>query len=198
VSVGVLEVIGKSSISDLKILDFRTFQDAFHHSISSRFPGIGLGRNQRHKWYWQQSPTAKLHLRPPSSKIITNAVANATALNIPQNIAIVNPSGLLVAFYRMDNAFIGLIDLSQKKARTAVLINGLTSGDLYATVQPGAPLYGIENNNGGMTVFAGGYPIYLNGKLIRGVGVSGGTDPQDIKGAQAGILAIGASFTQPS
>ncbi|KAH4809896.1 hypothetical protein HBI56_072900 [Parastagonospora nodorum] len=133
-----------------------------------------------------------------AQKIISSAVANATALNVPQNIAVVDPSGLLVAFQRMDNAFPGSIDISQRKARTAVLFNGLASGDLYAAVQPGAPLYGLENSNGGLIVFGGGYPVYLNGKLIGGVGVSGGTVPQDMEVAQAGILGIGANFTQPS
>lgn len=131
-------------------------------------------------------------------KIITSAMANATALNIPQNIAVVDPSGMLVAFSRMDNAYLGSIDLSQKKARTAVLFNGLSSGDLYAAVQPGAPLYGADNSNGGLVVFGGGLPIYLGGKLIGGVGVSGGSVPQDIQVAQAGILGVGASFSQPS
>jgi uncharacterized protein GlcG (DUF336 family) len=131
-------------------------------------------------------------------KIITAAMANATALNIPQNIAVVDPSGMLVAFHRMDNAYLGSIDLSQKKARTAVLFNGLSSGDLYAAVQPGAPLYSAENSNGGLVVFGGGFPIYLGGKLIGGVGVSGGSVPQDIQVAQAGILGVGASFSQPS
>ena len=56
----------------------------------------------------------------------------------------------------MDNAFIGSIDISQKKARTAVLFNGLTSAGLYNASQPGAPLYAIEQTNGGLVVFGGG------------------------------------------
>jgi uncharacterized protein GlcG (DUF336 family) len=125
--------------------------------------------------------------------VIKAAVANATALQIPENIAVVDPAGLLVAFHRMDNAYIGSIDISQKKARTAVLFNGLTSGDLYAAVQPGAPLYSVENTNGGLVVFGGGLPIYLNGRLIGGVGVSGGSVDQDLSAAHAGVEALGAS-----
>jgi uncharacterized protein GlcG (DUF336 family) len=89
-------------------------------------------------------------------QIVQAAVANATAIGIPQNVAVVDPSGILVAFFRMDNAYIGSIDISQKKARTAVLFNGLTSADLYASSQPGAALYGIEQTNGGLVVFGGG------------------------------------------
>lgn len=89
-------------------------------------------------------------------QIVQAGVKNATALGVPQNIAVVDPSGILVAFLRMDNAFIGSIDISQKKARTAVLFNGLTSAGLYNASQPGAPLYAIEQTNGGLVVFGGG------------------------------------------
>lgn len=89
-------------------------------------------------------------------QIIEAGVKNATAIGIPQNIAVVDPSGLLVAFFRMDNAYIGSIDISQKKARTAVLFNGLTSAGLYDGSQPGGALYGIEETNGGLVVFGGG------------------------------------------
>jgi len=91
-----------------------------------------------------------------ATQIIQAAVENATAIGVPQNIAVVDPSGLLVAFLRMDNAYIGSIDISQKKARTAVLFNGLSSAGLYNGSQPGAPLYAIEQTNGGLVVFGGG------------------------------------------
>jgi uncharacterized protein GlcG (DUF336 family) len=91
-----------------------------------------------------------------AGQIIQAAVKNATAIGVPENIAIVDPSGILVAFLRMDNAFIGSIDISQKKAKTAVIFNGLSSADLYNPSQPGAPLYAIEQTNGGLVVFGGG------------------------------------------
>lgn len=88
--------------------------------------------------------------------IIQAAAANATALSVPDNIAVVDPSGLLVAFLRQDNAFIGSIDLSMKKARTAVLFNGLSTELISQQAQPGQPLYGIEETNGGLVLFGGG------------------------------------------
>ncbi|KAF2110202.1 hypothetical protein BDV96DRAFT_651347 [Lophiotrema nucula] len=117
--------------------------------------GIGSTPQERHFVTAQQAQT-----------IIAAAAANATAIQIPQNIAVVDPSGLLVAFLRQDNAYIGSIDISMKKARTAVLFNGLSSGGLF--------------------------PIYLNGYLIGGVGVSGGTVSQDEEVATAGVLGLGA------
>lgn len=89
-------------------------------------------------------------------QIVQATVKNATAIGVPQNIAVVDPSGLLVAFLRMDNAYIASIDISQKKARTAVLFNGLSSAGLYNASQPGGPLYAIEQTNGGLVVFGGG------------------------------------------
>jgi uncharacterized protein GlcG (DUF336 family) len=89
-------------------------------------------------------------------QIIQAAAINATAIGIPQNIAVVNPSGLLVAFLHMDNAYYGSIDISQKKARTSVLFNGIGSGDLYDRSRPSGDLYGIEETNGGLVVFGGG------------------------------------------
>jgi uncharacterized protein GlcG (DUF336 family) len=91
-----------------------------------------------------------------ASQIVQAAAKNATAIGIPQNIAVVDPSGLLVAFLRMDNAFIGSIDISQKKARTAVVFNGVPSAGLYNASQPGGALYAIEQTNGGLIVFGGG------------------------------------------
>lgn len=89
-------------------------------------------------------------------KIIKAGVANATAMGVPQNVAVVDPSGILIAFLHMDNSYIGSIDISQKKAKTAVLFNGLPSAALYDPSQPGASLYGIEETNGGLVVFGGG------------------------------------------
>jgi uncharacterized protein GlcG (DUF336 family) len=126
--------------------------------------------------------------------IIHAAIENATALQIPENIAVVDPSGYLVAFHRMDNAFPGSIDISQRKARTTVLFNGAYStADLYAAVQPGAPLWGVENTNGGLVAFGGGVPVFFEGQLIGGVGVSGGTVEQDLSVAIAGVEGLGAS-----
>jgi uncharacterized protein GlcG (DUF336 family) len=133
-----------------------------------------------------------------ATTVIRSAVANATASHIADNIAVVDPSGLLVAFLRMDNSFLGSIDLSMKKAKTAILFNGLYgSAELYAAAQPGQELYGIEETNGGLTLFGGGFPIFMNGQLIGGVGVSGGTVAQDEMVAMAGVLGLSGAGVTP-
>ena len=92
----------------------------------------------------------------------------------------------------MDNAYPGSIDICIKKARTTVLFNGLPTESAYGLAQPGAPFYGSEHTNGGLVVWGGGVPIYLEGKLIGGVGVSGVSAEQDDLVATAGVLGLGA------
>ena len=100
----------------------------------------------------------------------------------------------LVAFLRVDNAYPGSIDISQKKARTVALFNGaFPSAGLYNNSQPGMPLYGIEETNGGLIVFGGGVPIFSEGYFIGAVGVSGGSVDQDIQVATAGVEAVGTT-----
>ncbi|KAI9873052.1 MAG: hypothetical protein M1823_008017, partial [Watsoniomyces obsoletus] len=118
--------------------------------------------------------------------VIHAAERAATSIGLPLNICVTDPSGLLVAFLRMDNAFPGSIDISQKKARTVSLFYGaFTTASLYNITQPGASLYGIQETNDGLIVFGGGVPIYVDSKFIGAVGVSGGTTDQDVMVAEA-------------
>lgn len=87
--------------------------------------------------------------------IVAAAEGAASAISVPQNIAVVDPSGLLVAFLRMDNAYPGSIDISIKKARTSVIFNGITSDALLNSSQPGGALYGKQILNSVLTVAIG-------------------------------------------
>lgn len=128
--------------------------------------------------------------------IVEAAVSEAVKVGVPMNIAVVDPAALLVAFVRMDSAFPGSIDISQKKARTVALFNGaFTTAGLYNNTQPGAALYGIEETNGGLVVFGGGVPLVVNGVFIGAVGVSGGSTDQDVQVASAGAKALGGYLT---
>ena len=124
--------------------------------------------------------------------ILSACLAESASINIPVNIAITDPSGLLLAFLRTDNAFPGSIDIAQRKARTVSLFNGAwCTADLYALTQPGGALYGIEDSNGGLVVFGGGVPVMLEGRFVGAVGVSGGTTGEDVRIATAGVGAVG-------
>ena len=87
--------------------------------------------------------------------VIKGALAKAKEQGVPMNIAVVDAGGNLKAFTRMDGAFLGSIDISIGKARTARLFNMPTSA-LGAASQPGKELYGIEVTNNGLVIFGGG------------------------------------------
>jgi ATP:cob(I)alamin adenosyltransferase len=86
-----------------------------------------------------------------------------------------NPAVLL----RADGAYIASVDIAQNKAFTSVSLR-MTTEKLGTLCQPNGPLYGIQNTNGGrIVIFGGGIPLYENGALVGGFGVSGGSAEQD-------------------
>jgi uncharacterized protein GlcG (DUF336 family) len=106
------------------------------------------------------------------------------------DIAVVDAGANLKAFVRMDDAFLGSIDISIKKAKTARFFN-MTTGELGKLAQPGASLYHIEFSNEGLITFAGGIPLKnKEGVIIGGIGVSGSSVENDHEVAAAGAQAL--------
>lgn len=121
---------------------------------------------------------------------IAAAKAKAGELNTLMNIAIVDAGTNLVAFAHMDDAWLGSIDISQKKARTARYFN-MPTGEIGKLSQPGGSLYNIEHSNGGLITFPGGVTIKnAVGEIIGAIGVSGDTVENDHAVAQAGADAV--------
>jgi uncharacterized protein GlcG (DUF336 family) len=110
--------------------------------------------------------------------VINNARETAVSLDTKMNIAVVDRGGNLVAFERMDDAWLGSIDIAIKKAKTAVYFN-MNTGNIGELSQPGQPLYNIEHSNNGLITFPGGVPLYVNGDLVGAIGVSGSTVEND-------------------
>lgn len=124
-----------------------------------------------------------------AEKAIKAAKAKAAEINTLMNIAIVDAGTNLVAFAKMDGAWLGSIDISQKKARTARYFN-MNTGEIGKLAQPGGPLYNIEHSNGGLISFPGGVPIKnAKGEVIGAIGVSGSSVENDHTVAQAGADA---------
>jgi len=107
-----------------------------------------------------------------AEKAIAAARKEAVTLKTKMCIAVVDSGANLRAFVRMDDAWVGSIDIAIKKARTACFFT-MGSGELGKLSQPGKPLYGIEHSNGGLITFPGGLPIIQNGELFGAIGVSG-------------------------
>jgi len=124
---------------------------------------------------------------------IAAAVKKANALGTQMCIAVVDSGANLKAFHRMDDAWVGSIDIAIKKAKTAVFF-GMPTGQIGKLSQPGAPLFGIEHSNEGLITFPGGLPIVdKDGVLVGAIGVSGSSVENDHAVALAGVKPIGVS-----
>jgi uncharacterized protein GlcG (DUF336 family) len=121
--------------------------------------------------------------------LVDAALKKAAEIDTLMNIAVVDAGGNLKAFARMNGAWLGSIDISIKKARTARLFD-MNTGDVGALSQPGGPLYNIEVSNGGLITFPGGIPLKLNGEVVGGIGVSGSSVEDDHAVADAGANAL--------
>jgi len=123
--------------------------------------------------------------------VVERALSKAREIDALMNIAVVDASGNLKAFNRMDGAWLGSIDISIKKARTARFFD-MPTGDLGSLSQPGGALFNIEVSNGGLITFPGGLPLRNNsGEVVGAVGVSGSTVENDHAVAEAGVEGLG-------
>lgn len=123
-------------------------------------------------------------------KIIAAAEKKASEIKQPMNIAVVDAGGNLVAHVRMDNAWIGSINISINKAFTSRAFD-ITTKDLGDNSQPGQQFFGIHaSNDGRIMIFAGGIPLKQDGKVVGAIGVSGGSGEQDHSVAEAGAAAF--------
>lgn len=123
-------------------------------------------------------------------KVMLAAKKKAETSKVLVNIAVVDAGANLKAFIRMDESYLGSIDVAIKKAKTARYFN-IATGDLGKLTQPGGIIYNIEHSNNGLITFPGGVPIKdKKGKIIGAIGVSGGTIEQDHEIATFGATAI--------
>jgi uncharacterized protein GlcG (DUF336 family) len=121
-----------------------------------------------------------------AQKVLAAAAAAAAKNHWGMSIAVVDDSGRLIAFLRMDGAPLGTIDVSQSKALTAIKFKMPTKFVQDLVSKGGAAMLTIP----GITALTGGYPIEQQGQIIGAIGVSGGFGDEDDRTALAGIAAL--------
>lgn len=127
---------------------------------------------------------------PEARTIIAAATAKAEEIGQPMNIAVVCAGGHLLAFERMQGAWLGSVDIAQKKAWTSRAFD-IETGTLGTLSQSGDQFFGIHaSNDGKVMIFAGGVPLIRDGKVVGAIGVSGGLGAQDQAVAEAGAKAL--------
>lgn len=115
----------------------------------------------------------------------------ASEIKVPMNIAVVDAGANLVAFERMEGAWIGSIDIAINKAFTSRAFD-IETKTLGENSQSGDQFFGIHvSNHGRVMIFAGGVPLKRGGEVVGAVGVSGGLGAQDQAVAEAAAAAFG-------
>lgn len=103
----------------------------------------------------------------------------AEALGLKAVIALCNAHGNPIAVHCMDDAFLVSYDVATKKAYTSVAVK-MSTMELSKIAQPGQTFYGVDKLDGGkIIIFGGGIPLKVDGKIVGGLGISGGTGEQD-------------------
>jgi uncharacterized protein GlcG (DUF336 family) len=121
--------------------------------------------------------------------VLDAAVKAAQEMGHPMVIAIVDESGVLKAFRRMDGAALLSVSIAQDKAYTAIAF-GMPTHAWFDFIKNDPPLlHGIVNTPR-LVVFGGGYPLTADGAVVGGIGVSGGHYSQDMQVAEAGVAAL--------
>ena len=119
--------------------------------------------------------------------LIEGAAAKAREIGVPMCIAVVDESGTLIAFERMDGGKVTSVTIAQDKASTAAAARKATH-DYNAANVPGNLAFGIHTEVGGrLSTVGGGLPVMVDGEVVGGIGLSSGTPQQDMDCAQAGI-----------
>ena len=123
-----------------------------------------------------------------AKKVLAAAEAEAKKNEWPVAISIVDGSGFLVAFQRLDNTQLGSVEVSLEKARTSALFRRPTKAfeDILAQGGGNAKVLKLP----GALPIEGGLPILVDGKVIGAIGVSGVKSMEDAQIATAGLESL--------
>lgn len=133
-----------------------------------------------------QLPTKRVLTLEAARRVAAAAEAEARKHNWAVSIAVLDDSGQMMLFQRMDGAKLVATDIAIRKARTAVYFQGPTK-DLEEEVAGGrTALLPID----GFMPLQGGVPLMFDGQLVGAIGVSGVTGEQDAQCAIAGAAAL--------
>lgn len=129
---------------------------------------------------------------------VNAGLKKSNELGTKMNIAVVDRGGNLIAFAREDEAWVGSVDVSIKKAKTATFFD-METQEIGKLSQPGGSLYNIEHSNSGLITFPGGIPLTApDGTILGGVGVSGSSVENDYAVAKEAVAGFKTMFVEAS
>jgi uncharacterized protein GlcG (DUF336 family) len=110
-------------------------------------------------------------------------------MGIPMSVAVVDDSGILVAFARMNGAAFASVDLAIDKAYSAAGF-GYSTEEFFGFIEHDPSLLHGLTTHGRLALFAGAAPIVVDGSVVGAVGVSGGRGPDDVEVVQSALGAV--------
>ncbi len=122
--------------------------------------------------------------------LLDHVRAEAGSRSLALACCVVDAGGHTIASQRMDGAALGALQLAVGKAYTAVLW-GMPTGELMQSTQPGGADWGFNATDPRIVVYAGGLPLCVDGRLVGGIGASGGAAEEDEACVTAATLAAG-------
>lgn len=126
-----------------------------------------------------QLPERRMSLSLEDSELLARLAREAAlACDVPIVFSLVDTCGQQRFFFSMDNALLVSHTLAPQKAWTAVALK-MATHELAALVQPGGDLYGLEKEKD-ICCFGGGFPCWSGGRLLGGIGISGGSVEEDM------------------
>lgn len=127
-----------------------------------------------------------------AERALRAAVDRATELGVAVVVAVADAAGELKAYARMDGAPLLSVRIAQDKAWTAAAF-GLPTDAWWGLVKDEPPLlHGIVKTER-LVIFGGGIPLTVDGRVVGGIGVSGGSADQDRAIAEAGAAVVGTA-----
>ncbi len=128
-------------------------------------------------------------------KLCEAAKEKSREIGVDISFAISDKNGLPRAYRRYGEALVLSITLVPGKAYTAAVTQCKTK-DVAAAAAEGASLMAIQTNDPRITLVAGGYPLFADGKIVGGIGVGGGTEAQDCEIAEYVVLVFNEEVNQ--
>ena len=123
--------------------------------------------------------------------VLAAAERRAREIGVPMNIAVVDDGGHLMAFARMDAAKVSSVDIAIVKAHCAAIRRQPTGP--YREGDPAGQMVSIAlmaGSRGRQTPLRGGVPLMVDGESVGAIGISNGTEDQDLDVARAGAAVL--------
>ncbi|MBQ4631561.1 MAG: heme-binding protein [Clostridia bacterium] len=125
-----------------------------------------------------------------AKRLIAKVEGKAKEMGLSVVVAVSDSAGNPVAVECMDGSYLASYDIAVKKAYTVVALK-MSTLTLKNLSQPGQSLYGIQfTNDGKLVIFGGGDPLIYNSNIIGGIGVSGGSEDQDVELSEYGAKCL--------